>query len=114
MNRLALLIEDDAGIRKALSRLLPQQCGVVVLEAQSVREALAHQQHARELGLEPVVISDFDLHNGETGADVYHALGQPPRFVLHTGNATASIPGVPRVLKPNIDELVAQVRQWTL
>ncbi len=98
---LALLVEDDAEVRKVVRRALVE-LGFAVLEAENGVEALRMLEHAPRLDL---VLSDVVMPGGVDGREVARrALAQGvPRVALMSGYVPgeASVPGdVPMLGKP--------------
>ncbi len=103
-----LLIEDDPLLRRASGRAL-RAAGYQVLLAGSVTEALAVLETARGI---TAIVSDYDLPDG-TADDVYQALGLTSlRCILYSGNAEAQIEGWPKFTKPNIQSVIAMLKEW--
>lgn len=90
-----LLIEDDATIRRAVTRLLRRMFdGALIQAAESADEAIDLIKEATLDRPFDLVISDFNLLGGPTGGDVLewireHATYLEPRFVFLTDNETA-------------------------
>jgi len=88
-----LLIEDDAAVRHATLTLL-QSAGYQVNAVASADEAL---QQAEGNPRVDVIVSDFHLGGGATGADAINGvrarLGQPTKAILITGDTSFSSSG---------------------
>jgi two-component system, sensor histidine kinase len=95
-----LLVEDDLAVRDA-TRLLLKVEGYEVVPAASLAEAL---QKARELDGVDVLVTDYHLHDGETGIQVISALREVVRTslgaVLITGDTSTAIKELP--VDPNL------------
>ncbi|MEO8313865.1 MAG: ATP-binding protein [Pseudomonadota bacterium] len=115
-HRHILLVEDDAGVRKA-TRLFLRAEGYEVTAAASLAEALALAEVER---LE-LVITDYHLGGGELGTDVITALqsrlGTRINAILMTGDTSSAIGELPRDLQLQIiskpvdpDELLSLIR----
>jgi CheY-like chemotaxis protein len=115
-----LLVEDDAGVRKATAMLLRLE-GYEVLAAGSLGEAL---ELAGRPGSAPdMVVTDYHLADGETGVQVLEALrrnaGRSLPAVMITGDTSSAMrelgaadPGLRSVSKPiDADELLAILRE---
>lgn len=97
-----LHIEDDAAVAEAM-RLLLRSSGYRAATATTGEEALS----LVEAGLRPdVVIADYQLRGGGTGADavegVYRMLGEPLPTIMLSGHLFTSevpwMPGAPMLL----------------
>jgi len=86
-----LLVEDDPAVRKA-TRMLLRVEGYRVSTAASVREALQQASENQDIEL---VVTDYHLQDGETGAQVImalrEALGPTLKAVLVTGDTSAPV-----------------------
>jgi DNA-binding NtrC family response regulator len=101
-----LVVDDDALVRRALFRQLTG-AGYLVSVAASVRDVRYRMNPPPD-----AVICDFDLPDG-TAMDVYGALNQPKRFIVHTGNADAYVPtDIPRFTKPDVAGVLEQLQTW--
>ena len=112
---LALLVEDDARVRKVVRRHL-LDLGYAVLEAESGQEALDILNQTPDL---KAVVSDFVMPGGVDGQQVTsHArrLGTIPRVVLMSGYppSTEDPPQVPLIQKPFTKEQLGHVLQAPL
>jgi len=114
----ALVIEDDASIRRtlihALRRTFP---GVNTIVAESADEAIALlQESACEGPAFDLITSDFNLLGTRTGGDVLdwiqaHLSHLESRFVFVSGNDAIRLRGVPYLEKPfTFDDFRATVR----
>jgi CheY-like chemotaxis protein/two-component sensor histidine kinase len=92
--RRLLLVEDDAAVRHATRMLLAAE-GFTVTCAASYAEAL---QRTRESSGFDLLVSDYHLGTGETGADVIAALrgqlGQELPAILLTGDTSPAVKGI--------------------
>lgn len=90
-----LLVEDDASVRDATRMLLKSE-GYHVTAVASLAEALA--QVSRDPALD-LLVTDYHLHNGETGlqviAAVREALGTELKAVLITGDSSSAMQELP-------------------
>jgi PAS domain S-box-containing protein len=98
---LALLVEDDADVRRVVRRLL-LDLGFAVLEAETGVEALQILNQTSGIRL---LLSDIVMPGGVDGRQVArHALeqGQVPKIILMSGYAPDSdeLPGIPLLAKP--------------
>jgi signal transduction histidine kinase/CheY-like chemotaxis protein len=98
---LALLVEDDANVRKTVRRLL-LDLGFAVLEAETGAEALHILDQTPGIRL---LLSDIVMPGGVDGRQVArHAMqrGQISRIILMSGYAPDSqdVPGIPLLAKP--------------
>ena len=98
---LALLVEDDANVRKIVRRLL-LDLGFAVLEAETGAEALHILDKTPGINL---LLSDIVMPGGVDGRQVArHAMqkGQISRIILMSGYAPDSqdVPGIPLLAKP--------------
>ena len=98
---LALLVEDDANVRKIVRRLL-LDLGFAVLEAETGAEALRIVDQTPGIRL---LLSDIVMPGGVDGRQVArHAMqrGQIPKIILMSGYAPDSqdVPGIPLLAKP--------------
>ncbi len=98
---LALLVEDDANVRRVVRRLL-LDLGFSVLEAETGREALQILDQTSGIRL---LLSDIVMPGGVDGRQVaHHAIqqGQVPKIILMSGYAPDSdnLPGIPLLAKP--------------
>ena len=95
-NARVLLVEDDAGVRRATRMLLAVE-GYSVTAVATLAEALQHVRAGNGLDL---LISDYHLAGGETGIQVIsalrEALGVPLKAVITTGDTSAAIRELPR------------------
>ncbi|MEO8307355.1 MAG: ATP-binding protein [Pseudomonadota bacterium] len=116
-HRHILLVEDDAGVRKA-TRLFLKGEGYEVTAAASLAEALALTASLTTLEL---IITDYHLGGGERGTDVITALqtrfGARINAILITGDTSSAIGELPRDLQLQIiskpvdpDELLTLMR----
>jgi CheY-like chemotaxis protein len=112
-----LLVEDDPAVRKA-TRMLLRVEGYRVSTAASVREALQQASENQDIEL---VVTDYHLQDGETGAQVImalrEALGPTLKAVLVTGDTSAPVRELSSdahlrlVSKPvNVEELLTILR----
>ncbi|MBD9526549.1 MULTISPECIES: hybrid sensor histidine kinase/response regulator [Paracoccus] len=89
--RVALVVENDAAMRRALQLLLRDRLGMVARVTGGTAEALA------EMGDDPpdVVIADYNLDNGDTGlqaiAALRRAVGQPVPAIIITARRDPEI-----------------------
>ncbi|MEO6184823.1 MAG: ATP-binding protein [Steroidobacteraceae bacterium] len=115
--RQVLLVEDDAGVRKAM-RLYLKGEGYEVTAAASLAEAVTLATDLEGLEL---VITDYHLGGGERGTDVITALqarcGSRINAILMTGDTSSAIVELPRDLQLQIiskpvdpDELLRLIR----
>ncbi len=98
---LALLVEDDANVRKIVRRLL-LDLGFAVLEAETGAEALNILDQTPGIRL---LLSDIVMPGGVDGRQVArHAMqgGRIPKIILMSGYAPDSqdVPGIPLLAKP--------------
>lgn len=98
---LALLVEDDANVRKIVRRLL-LDLGFAVLEAETGAEALRIVDQTPGIRL---LLSDIVMPGGVDGRQVArHAMqrGRIPKIILMSGYAPDSqdVPGIPLLAKP--------------
>ncbi len=98
---LALLVEDDANVRRVVRRLL-LDLGFSVLEAETGLEALQILDQTSGIRL---LLSDIVMPGGVDGRQVaHHAIqqGQVPKIILMSGYAPDSdnLPGIPLLAKP--------------
>ena len=98
---LALLVEDDANVRRVVRRLL-LDLGFAVLEAETGQEAL--QILDQTVGIR-LLLSDIVMPGGVDGRQVaHHAIqqGQVPKIILMSAYAPDSddLPGIPLLAKP--------------
>ena len=115
-----LLVDDDAGVRKATSMLLTVE-GYRVIAAAAVGEAVHSARENPDIDL---LITDYHLARGETGVDVMQGvravLGSDLKAILITGDTSSMI----RDLEPdertrlaskpiNADELLALIKALT-
>ena len=112
-----LLVEDNASVRRAMSRLLALE-GFRVMQAASLSEAL---QHVHEGGGVDVLICDYHLSGGETGIQVVAALrailGDSLPALITSGDTSSAIKQLPHdshlrfMSKPiKAEDLVAMLR----
>ena len=113
--RVALIVENDAAMRRGYELMLGERLGMVVRAAGGIAEALAVIGHDDP---PDVILADYNLDNGDTGIGAIKALravaGQEIPAVMVTAQrgpgpalATATL-GVPLVEKPvRADELGA-------
>jgi two-component system CheB/CheR fusion protein len=91
-----LLVEDNASVRRAMSRLLALE-GYSVTQVASLSEAL---QHVNEGGGVDLLICDYHLSGGETGTQVVAALrailGDSLPALLTSGDTSSAIKQLPR------------------
>jgi two-component system, sensor histidine kinase len=91
-----LLVEDNASVRRAMSRLLVLE-GYRVTSVASLSEALQHVRAGNGIDL---LICDYHLNGGETGTQVIAALrallGISLRVLLTTGDTSSAIKQLPR------------------
>ena len=104
--RLAMIVENDAGMRRGYELILQDQAGMIVRQAGSTAEALA------TMGDDPpdVILADYNLDQGDTGIAAINALrdaaGQPVTAVMVTARRDPDIAracadiGVPLLEKP--------------
>jgi PAS domain S-box-containing protein len=89
-----LLVEDDPAVRGATRMLLKVE-GYTVTSAGSMAEAL--QQASKDID---VILTDYHLSEGETGADLIAAmrekLGSNLKAVLMTGDTSSAMQNMPR------------------
>lgn len=110
---LALLVEDDAGVRKIVRRQL-LELGYLVIEAENGREALKLLDQTEGIQL---LLSDYVMPGGVNGIHVArHAIqmGGIPTVVLMSGHPPPTaerISGVPFVKKPFTKEQLMQALQ---
>jgi len=102
----ALIVEDDASIRRAIIRTLRRMFdGIHICAAESADEAI---DYLREAVLDrpfDLIISDWDLLGGQTGGDVLewireHASQLEPRFMFLSGNEAIQNQRVRFIEKP--------------
>ena len=109
---LALLVDDDQGVRQIVRHLL-LELGFSVIEAESGAEALQLIDQTPGIRL---LLSDIVMSGGVDGHQVVHhamARGDIPNIVLMSGNApqTGNRPDVPFLSKPFTKaQLVATLR----
>jgi two-component system, sensor histidine kinase len=112
-----LLVEDDPGVRNATRMFLKGE-GYRVSTAATLDEALQRLQENPDIHL---VITDYHLEGGTTGADVIAAargrFGADFRAILITGDTSSAIAGLRRdaclrvTSKPiNADELLGMIQ----
>jgi two-component system, sensor histidine kinase len=112
-----LLVEDNASVRRAMSRLLKLE-GYHVVQVASLSEALQHVRHGNGVDL---LICDYHLGGGETGAQVIAELrgilGATLPALLTSGDTSSAIkqlakdPYLRFISKPiGADELVTLLR----
>jgi PAS domain S-box-containing protein len=116
--RQLLLIEDEPGVRNA-TRMLLKVAGYRVSAAAGIGEALA----AVDTGPKPeLVVTDYHLGNGETGAQAIttlrERLGPQLKAILVTGDTSLALADLPRdrllrtASKPiDAEELLAAVQE---
>lgn len=109
---LALLVEDDAHVRKVVRRHL-LELGYSVIEAENGQEALGILAQAHGVR---VVLSDLVMPGAVDGQQVtLHArdLGHIPKVVLMSGHTPSAHPieGVPLIQKPFTKEQLDEVLQ---
>ncbi|WP_255471028.1 hybrid sensor histidine kinase/response regulator [Paracoccus sp. M683] len=104
--RLALIVENDIGMRRGYEVILQDQAGMIARLAGSTAEALA------TMGDDPpdVILADYNLDQGDTGIATINALraaaGQPIPAVMVTARRDPDIAracadiGVPLLEKP--------------
>lgn len=98
---LALLVEDDANVRRVVRRLL-LDLGFSVLEAETGQEAMQILDQTSGIRL---LLSDIVMPGGVDGRQVaHHAIqqGQVPKIILMSAYAPDSddLPGIPLLAKP--------------
>jgi signal transduction histidine kinase len=98
---LALLVEDDANVRRVVRRLL-LDLGFAVLEAETGQEAMQILDQTSGIQL---LLSDIVMPGGVDGRQVArHAIqqGHIPKIILMSGYAPDSddLPGIPLLAKP--------------
>jgi signal transduction histidine kinase len=112
-----LLVEDDAGVRRATRMLLKVE-GYSVTAVGSLAEALEHVRAGNAIDL---LITDYHLADGETGTQVVDALREATglllKVVITTGDTSSAIKQLPRdpllriASKPiQADELLTLIR----
>ena len=107
---LALLVDDDAEVRRVIRRSL-LELGYAVLEADGGAEALTLLRHTPGIAL---VLSDVAMPGAVDGvavAQAARAASEPPVVVLMSGNAPDDIArpaGVPLLTKPFTAEQLAR------
>ena len=112
---LALLVEDDANVRRIVRRLL-LDLGFAVLEAETGAEALHILDQTPGIRL---LLSDIVMPGGVDGRQVArHAMqrGQISKIILMSGYAPDSqdVPGIPLLAKPFTKaQLAALIREAT-
>ena len=88
---LVLLVDDDAGVRAATSMLL-KVSGYRVVPAASLADAVVHARSNPALAL---IMADYHLGGGETGADVITAvrvaLARQLPAILITGDTSSAV-----------------------
>jgi DNA-binding NtrC family response regulator len=98
-----LIAEDDPDLQVTYGRIFGDYDLTIVDNAELAIETLIY------CGEYDVVVSDFELAGGSTGAQIYSwAKTHKPalKFIFVTGNPHARRPGVPCFLKPfSINEL---------
>jgi signal transduction histidine kinase/CheY-like chemotaxis protein len=109
---LALLVEDDANVRRVVRRLL-LDLGFAVLEAENGQEALQILDQTSGIRL---LLSDIVMPGGVDGRQVArHAVqqGQVPKIILMSGYAPDSddLPGIPLLAKPFTKAQLADLLQ---
>jgi two-component system, sensor histidine kinase len=91
-----LLVEDNASVRRAMSRLLTLE-GYSVTQVASLSEALQHVHEGRGVDL---LICDYHLSGGETGTQVVAALrailGDSLPALLTSGDTSSAVKQLPR------------------
>jgi two-component SAPR family response regulator len=90
-----LHVDDDETITRAVARVL-RKAGYHVVSVHTADEAIVQLSFAIEFD---VVVSDFDLKSGGTGAEVLLAAGTVP-FMFLCSDERADAFGVPRLDKP--------------
>lgn len=104
MRRAVLVVEDEPGVRRAISRLLAER-GFSAIEAGNGREAI------QRLSEETPVAIVIDLFMPVmSGVELLKALRRSSYYrkiptVVVTGSATGEAYGVPTVIKPDIEGL---------
>jgi CheY-like chemotaxis protein len=98
---LALLVDDDAQVRRVVRRDL-LDLGYAVLEASDGTAALALLRQTPDIAL---LVSDVSMPGGVDGCEVARTARQrhlARAVVLMSGNAAAdrTVPGVPWLVKP--------------
>lgn len=98
---LALLVEDDANVRRVVRRLL-LDLGFAVLEAETGHEAMDILDQTSGIQL---LLSDIVMPGGVDGRQVArHAIqrGNVPKIILMSGYSPDSddLPGIPLLAKP--------------
>jgi CheY-like chemotaxis protein len=117
---IALLVEDDADVRAAMSALL-EKWGVDVLEAASAEEAL---ELIDSLGMAPdVVLVDYHLSHGATGLEalalIRAATGAPTPAILITADRSRAVAreaeeaGAQLLSKPVAPAKLRALLQWS-
>ena len=88
---LVLLVDDDAGVRRATAMLLKVE-GYRVAPASSLADAVEHARQNPGLAL---LITDYHLHDGETGLQVIAAVraivGRELPAVVITGDTSSTV-----------------------
>lgn len=108
-----LLVEDDPILRRASSRAL-RAAGYQVLPADSVMQAIAVLQTSHKLS---AIVSDYDLGDGtaeDIAVAVQHIYVDTPnqRCILYSANSQANVEGWPKFMKPNIQSVIAMLKEW--
>lgn len=112
-----LLVEDDPGVRNATRMFLKGEAFRVATAA-NLQEAMERLQQHPDI---EIIISDYHLEDGQTGAQVINAARQrfaaDFRAILITGDTSSAIAGLPRdgrlrvTSKPiNADELLGMIQ----
>lgn len=102
-----LIIEDDRNVRLTLGRLVRHMLGDIELKmAETSHEAIDHLKTSVLEGQFNLVISDFDLLGGTTGAEVLewvreHVPHLEARFLFLSGSEEAARHGVRCLVKPS-------------
>ncbi|WP_053076828.1 CHASE domain-containing protein [Caenimonas sp. SL110] len=95
-----LVIDDDPQLTQATQRLL-QELGFAAVVADTVDSACTAAANARDIGGLALIVSDYQLRNGESGLDAIHAAsresgGKVPAMLL-TGDTSAECADQARV-----------------
>jgi CheY-like chemotaxis protein len=108
MRRAVLVVEDEVGVRRAITRLLNDR-GFSTIEAGNGREAI------QRLSEETPIAIIIDLFMPVmSGVELLKALRRNSYYrkiptVVVTGASTNDVYGVPTVIKPNIEGLPALI-----